>query len=130
MASVLASSAVDHGFELWLAQTKDYEIGICCFSAKHPALRRKNKYWLARNRDNVSECGDMSIGGLLFQWASTIKIQISMLYKVNLIIVSMKINLISPWYTWKIAELALNNNHSLKLKQIIDFVIEVKKIRC
>jgi hypothetical protein len=25
----------------------------------------------------------------------------------------LKINLISPWYSWKIAELALNNNHSL-----------------
>jgi hypothetical protein len=26
-----------------LGQTKDYKIGICCFSAKHAALRRKNK---------------------------------------------------------------------------------------
>jgi len=25
----------------------------------------------------------------------------------------LKINLFSPWYSWKIAELALNNNHSL-----------------
>jgi hypothetical protein len=30
----------------------DYEIGICCFSAKHPSLRRKDKDWLARNLDN------------------------------------------------------------------------------
>jgi hypothetical protein len=36
-------------------QTKDYAIGICCFSAKHAALRRKNKDWLARNHDNVTE---------------------------------------------------------------------------
>jgi hypothetical protein len=28
-------------------------------------------------------------------------------------IFSLKINLFSPWYSWKIAELALNNNHSL-----------------
>jgi hypothetical protein len=35
----------------------DYEIGICCFSAKHTALRRKSKDWSARNRDNVSEWG-------------------------------------------------------------------------
>jgi hypothetical protein len=28
-------------------------IGICCFSAKHAALRRKSKFWLARNRNNV-----------------------------------------------------------------------------
>ena len=34
-------------------------------------------------------------------------------YKVDLIIISLKINLFSPWYNWKIAELALNNNHSL-----------------
>ena len=67
MVSVLTSSAVDHGFEPRSGQTKDYEIGICCFSAKHAALRRKSKDCLARNQDNVSECGDMSIRGLLFQ---------------------------------------------------------------
>ena len=36
-------------------QTNDYKIGICCFSAKYVALRRKSKDWLARNQDNVSE---------------------------------------------------------------------------
>ena len=68
MVSVLISSAVDRGFEPRSGQTKDYEIGICCFSAKHTALRRKSKDWLARNQDNVFELGDMSIRrGLLFQ---------------------------------------------------------------
>jgi hypothetical protein len=67
MVSVLASSVVDCGFEPWSGQTKDYKIGICCFSAKHAALRRKSKDWLARNQDNVSEWGDMSIHRLLFQ---------------------------------------------------------------
>jgi hypothetical protein len=33
----------------------DYKIGICCFSAKNAALRSKNKDWLARNQNNVSE---------------------------------------------------------------------------
>jgi hypothetical protein len=47
--------------------TDCYRIGICCFSAKHTAFRRKSKDWLARNQDNVSEWGDMSIHGLLFQ---------------------------------------------------------------
>jgi len=28
-----------------LGQTKDYKIGICCFSTKHAALRRKSKEW-------------------------------------------------------------------------------------
>jgi hypothetical protein len=52
---------VDRGLELRSVQTKDYEIGICCFSAKHAALRRKCKDWLARNQDKVSEWSDMSI---------------------------------------------------------------------
>ena len=67
MVSVLASSAIDRGFDPRSGQTKDYKIGICCFSAKQAALRRKSKDWLARNQDNVSEWGDMSIRGLLFQ---------------------------------------------------------------
>ena len=41
--SVLATSVVDHGFESRSGQTKDYEIGRCCFSAKHTALQRKSK---------------------------------------------------------------------------------------
>ena len=79
MVSMLASSAVDHGFEPRSGQTIDYEIDICCFFAKHAALRRKSKDWLAQNQDNVSEWGDISIHGLLFQLASTIKIQLSVL---------------------------------------------------
>ena len=62
MVSVLASSTSDRGFEPRSGQTKDYKIGICCFSAEHTALRRKRKDWLSRNQDNVSECmGDISI---------------------------------------------------------------------
>jgi hypothetical protein len=79
MVSVLVSSEVDRGFEPQSGQTKDYKIGICCFSAKQASLRRKSKDWLAWNQDNVSEWGDMSIRGLLFQLASTIKIQLSVL---------------------------------------------------
>ena len=67
MVSVLASSAVDRGFEPQSGQTKDYEIGICCFFAKHTALRRKSKEWLALNRNNVLEWSNMSVRGLLFQ---------------------------------------------------------------
>ena len=79
MVSVLASSAVDHGFKPWSGQTKDYKIGICCFSAKYAALRRKSKDWLARNQNNVSERSDIYTRGLLFQWANTIQIQLSVL---------------------------------------------------
>ena len=67
MVSVFASSAVDRGFEPRSGQIKDYEIGICCFSAKHAVLKRKSQDWLDRNQDNVSEWSDMSTRGLLFQ---------------------------------------------------------------
>ena len=67
IVNVLALSAVDRGFEPQSGQTKDYEIGICCFSTKHAALRRKSKDWLSRNQNNVYEWGDVSIRGLLFQ---------------------------------------------------------------
>ena len=53
--STLTSSALDHGFKPRSGQTKDYEIGICCFSDKHAELMRKSKDWLAWNQDNVSE---------------------------------------------------------------------------
>jgi hypothetical protein len=61
---------VVRGFEPRSGQTKDYKIDICCFSAKHAALMRKSKDWLARNQNNMSEWSDMSTGGLLFQLAS------------------------------------------------------------
>jgi hypothetical protein len=67
MVRVLASSVVERGIESRSGQTKDFKIGICCFSAKHAALRRKSKDWLARNQNNVSEGSDMSHRGLLFQ---------------------------------------------------------------
>ena len=54
------------------------KIGICCFFMKHTALRRKSKYWLTWNRDNVFEWNNMSTCRLLFQWASTVQIQLSL----------------------------------------------------
>ena len=67
IVSVLASSVVDREFEPRSGQIKNYEIGICCFSAKHAALMRKRKDWVAWNQNNVSEWSDMSNNGLLFQ---------------------------------------------------------------
>ena len=64
---MLASSAVDRGFEPRTGQTKDYKIGFCCFFAKHVALKSKNKDRLSRNQNNVSEWSYMSIHRLLFQ---------------------------------------------------------------
>jgi hypothetical protein len=67
MVSVLGSSAVDRVFKPRSHKTKDYTIGICSFSAKDALARRKRKGRLARIKDNMSERGDMSIHGLLFQ---------------------------------------------------------------
>ena len=67
MVRVLASSVVDRGFDLRSGQTKDYTIGISCFSAKHSALRSKSKDWLTRDQNNVSEWSDMPTRELLFQ---------------------------------------------------------------
>ena len=66
-----------------LGQSKDYKIGIFCFSARHAAYRRKGKNWLARNQDNVSEWSDISIRGLLLQWASTKKSNYACWYSTN-----------------------------------------------
>ena len=67
MVNVLASSVVNRGFKTMSGQTKYYNIGMCCFSAKHAVLRRKSKDWFARNQNNVPEWSDMSIRGLLCQ---------------------------------------------------------------
>jgi hypothetical protein len=77
MVKMLSLSALECGFNPRSGQT--YTIGIFCLIDKHAALRRKNKDWLAWNQDSVSEWDDMSICKLLFQWASSTKIQLSML---------------------------------------------------
>ena len=70
---MLASSAVDRGFESRSDQTKDYQMVFFAYNAKHAELRRKSKDWLVRNQDNVSEWSDMHIRRLLFPLANTKK---------------------------------------------------------
>ena len=67
MVSMFTSSVVDRGFEPRSDKTKDYKIGICCFSAKHALLGSKSKDWLDRDRVNLSEWNCMSTRELLFQ---------------------------------------------------------------
>ena len=38
MVSVVVHGAIDRGFVCHLGQIKDYEIHVCCFSAKHTVL--------------------------------------------------------------------------------------------
>jgi hypothetical protein len=58
MVSMLAAGPVVLWFESRSGQTKDYNIGICCFFDKYAALSRKSKDSSARIQDNVSEWGD------------------------------------------------------------------------
>jgi hypothetical protein len=67
MDSVSALSGVDCRFDPQSYQPKNYAIGICCFSSKLAALKRKSKYLLGRNYDNESEWIYMAICDLLFQ---------------------------------------------------------------
>lgn len=41
MVSIVTSSSINRGFQPMSGQTKDYEMAICCFSAKHAQLRAK-----------------------------------------------------------------------------------------
>jgi len=63
---MITSSALDRGFEPRSGQTKDYQIGICCLSAKHEPLRGRQKDCLAQNQDIVSDWSDISTRELYF----------------------------------------------------------------
>jgi hypothetical protein len=60
MVNVLVASVVDRGLKPGSGRAKDYKIGMCCFSDKKAAFRRKSRNWLVRNQNNVPEWGDMS----------------------------------------------------------------------
>ena len=45
MVSMLTSRAVDRGFDPCSAQTKDYKIGIFCFSTQQTPYRSKGRNW-------------------------------------------------------------------------------------
>ena len=79
VVNMLTSTVVDGGFDPQFGQSKDYKIDICWFFVKHTALGSKSAHWLARYQDNMFEWSDMSNRWLLFQWASTIKIQLNVL---------------------------------------------------
>ena len=55
MFNMHVSNTVERRLEHWSGQTEDYQIGICCFPAKHEELRSKSKDGLALNQNNVSQ---------------------------------------------------------------------------
>ena len=123
MVSVLAWSVVDHGFEPRLGQTKDYYIGMCCFSAKHAALRRKSKDWLAQNQNN-STCisADFSFSELALYksnsacWSITKWTSSSLthsLYYYNVITVNYKNKLLKSCSFWMVLNTYQHENYIL-----------------
>ena len=108
MVSVLASSAVGHGFEPQSGQTKDYKLVF--FGSP---LNTQHSGWLGIKIMHLS--GATCLPTDLFQWASTIKIQLSVLiyYKADII------TIISLNITCSLHDLdeygLFNNNHSLSL---------------
>jgi len=81
--------AVDHGFEPRSGQTKTKKVvGASLLSTQYNGAEYRDGWvW---NQDNASELSDMYTYGLLFQWASTIQIQLNALlikYKVDIIII-------------------------------------------
>ena len=83
-------------------QIKDHMIGICCYSTKHASLRSKSKDLLAQNLDNGPELW------LLVNHCFNELV----CYKADIIIISLKCNLFSTWYSCKKnADPALNTNH-------------------
>ena len=66
MVSVLVWIVAYCRFKSRSGQDKDCKIGISCFSIKHAASRRKSKYLLVPNQENVFEWSDMSTNRLLF----------------------------------------------------------------
>jgi len=63
----------------------------------------------------VSEWSDTFILVPLFQWTSTINIQLSV-----------ECYLFSPWYGWNIAHLALSNDHSFTKIKLAVFLSEIQ----
>jgi hypothetical protein len=52
MVSVRSSKVIDHEFDAWAGQTKDYTMDICCFSFKDAILRCNNKDWWTLSKGN------------------------------------------------------------------------------
>ena len=122
---LLASSAINRRFEPWSGHTKDYTICVCCFFAKPAAIRRKSNDWLARNQNNMSEWNNISTRGLLFEWTSTIQINQACWSRTKPTSSPSHWKLTcSPWYSWKIAELALCNNHSFTHSELYYYLIQ------
>jgi len=107
IVNVLALGVVVSEFEPQFDQTKDYNIWIFCFSAKHSIRGWQHILAGCRNLDN--EWIDMSTRGLMIQRVGTIRIQLSVLTGHHLV----DSNVSSPWYSSKQHSFTLFIMHNL-----------------
>ena len=73
MIIMLASSAVNRGFDPQAGPINDNKIGTCCISAKHTALRSISKDFVGSQLE--WRVWVFTTDHDLFQWSSTIKIK-------------------------------------------------------
>jgi len=78
MVNVFALSVVDGEFDPCRVNPLTIKL-VLPVAASSLSTQSKSKTRVAQNKDNMSEWSDLSTRGLLFQWTSTIKIQLRML---------------------------------------------------
>ena len=128
MVSILASNVVDHRFQPWSGQTKDYEIGICCFFLSI-ALRSESKDLLAWNQDNLSEWIVVSVS---YQSKNSTQQDLVQSRNHHHFIEN---NLFLPSYSCKIAYLVgINNNHwpkhtNVLISNYLEIVVQLGYIK-
>lgn len=106
--TVRAPNKVDPGVD----PLSGFEIGICCclfYSSKQ--YKWQNNYWLARRL----LCPSQTVCPIDCFWVSYqyTNHQPVGLAKTDIIFISLKTNLFTPWNSWQIAHLAINSIHSL-----------------
>jgi hypothetical protein len=102
IVSMLASSAVDCGFEHRLGQTKDDGICFCSFCLN-------TQHW--RVQANIHLLWICTIN--MYYKYSTIRVGLVVVQSWHHHIIIILLSYFSQWYSWQIAHLALNNNDSL-----------------
>jgi hypothetical protein len=88
MVSVLAPSAVNRGFQPRSDQTKDYKIGICCFSTKNFGIwaRFWNKIaflWSINHQDDHFDKNVKYLEFSFFSWALFGRVSETLSYRGN-----------------------------------------------
>jgi hypothetical protein len=72
-----------------------------------------------RSSSKIQKSGLLRVRIIRPSWSDTItiKIQLSVLvlFNAEIIIISSKCSMFTPWYSWKITHLALTNNHLLAI---------------